>query len=175
MEETGLELLILRLPTLGVRNLELGLNSIFAEETPSFCCCVVVQGSAPGSGTNWPSVLRLSNKLAQLRENRATPPQLGTGRAAPGNCELESLQKAWEGQTSPHPHSSQGMVSKKRWVSRDSTGTKHRTPSLSLSFRYRSEVMYRCSFQIRDEGEVCVSFCQRSSSQHRSLLMPSSL
>lgn len=95
MEETGLELLILRLPTLGVRNIP-RLNSLFAEETPSFCCCVVVQGSAPGSGTNWPSVLRLSNKLAQLRENRATPPQLGTGRAAPGNCELESLQKALE-------------------------------------------------------------------------------
>ena len=113
--------------------------------------------------------------LSSGRTGLPLPSWVQAGQLTAGNCELESLQKAWEGQTSPHPHSSQGMVSKKRWVSRGSTGTKHRTPSLSFSFRYRSEVMYRCSFQIRDEGEVCVSFCQRSSGQHRSLLMPSSL
>lgn len=59
-------------------------------------------------------------------------PSWGQGRAAPGNCELQSLQKAWEGQISPHPHSVQGHCLRERWVSRSVTETKHRTLSLLL-------------------------------------------
>lgn len=79
--------------------------------THRFCCCVVLQGLDPDLAQTGPVCYTLATSLLSPERTGPPLPSWVQGRAAPGNCEPKSLQKAWEGQVSPYPHSGQGIVS----------------------------------------------------------------